>query len=425
MFDVIILAAGSGSRMQSSINKVMFSLGSFPILFHVLNTARSLQPNSIIVVTDGSIEIPGVNIVVQKNRLGTADAVRCAMHHVKSEYVLILYGDTPLIKLGTIKRICDLSVSSFEDVISLLAFVPNKSDHMYGILEIDSQNSEVICIHEYSEQRIPTSKFANSGVLATKKKVLLDLIPKVNQCSGEYRLTDIVSLPSDVKTRFILCDEHESIGINDKIDLARAEKYFQDLTRHKMLNKSVTLIDPNSIYFALDTNIAEEVTIHPNVFIGKGVTIGYGSTILPYCYLSGVSIGENCIIGPFANLTNDSQIYNGSTIGSFVNVKRSFIGENTKIKHLAYIGDATLGNNVNIGAGVVTCNYDGKNKNKTHINEGSFVGANSSIVAPIRLGRFCKIGAGSVITQNISDDCMSVERGNQSTHQIVNKKVDI
>ena len=417
--EIVVLAAGNGTRFPGNERKVMLPLGGLPILHHVIRTARSLEPSKIIVVTDDDINVPDVQLVFQNAKLGTADAVKCAIPYLESKNVLILYGDTPLLTNETISKVYSL-VESGKSQVSVLGFKPNNIDHQYGTFDIESEFPNTVSkIVEYSPA-LKSRELANSGIIAANKSLLSELINEIEEDGGEYKLTEIVRLVNEKtenRAHYIICDESEALGVNNRSDLVNAEKCFQNRVRREMLNNRVTLIDPCTNYFSFDTRIEQDCIIYPNVVFGPGVSIGAGSTIFSFSSLSGTKIGERCNVGPFANLRGSSILSNDVLLGSFVDIKNSFIGLSSKIKHLSYIGDSYVGKNVNIGACVVTCNYDGICKNKTSIGDFSFIGSNSCLIAPLYLGAYTKIGAGSVITENVPYNSLSFSRSDQITHK--------
>ncbi len=418
---IIILAAGKGTRMNSSVPKVFQPLGRKPLIEHTLNSAKKLNPKEIFLILNKDISKESfkheklIQCFYQKNQVGTANAVKSCLSKLKNtnNRVLVMYADVPFIETSTLKNVINLKSSK---EMKLLAF-KKEEYNSYGkiILGADSFVNEII------EQSELSSKdryiLCNSGVFCGNAKVFSKLLPKIknNNKKKEFYLTDIFKIASenDFYTRIVLGEEREIMGINDKKELAQAEKILQDRLRDKFLKKGVTMIDPDTVYLSTDTKIGKDVTIYPNVFIGGNVSISSGVMIYPFSHLENCTIGANSSIGPYARLRPGADISAGAKVGNFVEVKNSTIGKGSKVNHLTYIGDAIIGRNVNIGAGTITCNYDGKNKHKTIIEDEAFIGSNSSIIAPVKIGKKSYIGSGSAISKDVKDNSLAVERSTQ------------
>ena len=418
---IIVLAAGKGTRMNSSVPKVFQPLGGIPLIEHTLNSAKKLNPKEIFLILNKDISKENfkneklVHCFYQKKQLGTADAVKACLSGLKKSKnkVLVMYADVPFIESRTLRNVINLKSPK---EIKLLAF-KKEEYNSYGkiILGTDGFVNEII------EQRELSSKdryiLCNSGVFCSKAKVFSELLPKIknNNKKKEFYLTDIFKIASqnNFYTRTVLGEEKEIMGINDKKELAQAEKILQESLRDKFLKKGVTMKDPDTVYLSADTKIGKDVTIYPHVFIGKNVSISSGAIIYSFSHLENCKIGKNSSIGPYARLRPGADISDGAKVGNFVEVKNSTLGKGSKANHLTYIGDAVIGKNVNIGAGTITCNYDGKKKHKTIIEDDAFIGSNSSIIAPVKIGKKSYIGSGSAISKNVNDNSLAVERSTQ------------
>ena len=417
----IILAAGKGTRMNSTLSKVLHPIANQSMLSHVVDTSKKLNADKIIIVVNKDFKIPKIKAdskiiyVIQKNQLGTGDAIKSCLKNIdkNNNKVLVLYADVPLINTSTLSKLINLR---FKNEVKILAFKKTEENN-YGKLII--KNSLVEKVIEAKELKTANQPIdCNSGIFCASAEGLLRLIPKIknNNTKKEYYLTDFFELAFNSKyhTKVIYGSEQEFMGINNKVELAQAEKIMQNKLREKFLKQGVTLIDPETVYFSKDTKIGKDVTIYPNVFIGPKVAIGNSSIIHPFTHLDDCKIGKNVNIGPNARIRPGSDIGDEARIGNFVEIKKSKIGKGSKVNHLAYVGDAILGKNVNVGAGTITCNYDGKNKYITKIGDNAFIGSNSSLVAPLKIEKDAYIGSGSVITKNVSKGALAVGRNQQT-----------
>lgn len=437
-FSFLILAAGKGTRMKSIKPKVLHEVAGKPIISHIIDKILSIRNNISIdrisvVLGKESREIKfyiennykDIDIIIQNNQLGTADAVLAAESTFKNYKgkLIILCGDTPLI---TSKLLLDLRKLSKNFRLGLSGFKA-KNPKGYGRIVLNNVN-QVSTIIEENDANNSQKKIdlCNSGMYVADTKLLYSLLSKVkfNSKNKEMYLTDIIYIANkdNIEIGITYNKEVESLGVNDRKGLAMAEKEMQNILREKAMKKGVTLISPETVFFSIDTKISKDVYIGPNVVFGPGVTIGEGVRIEAFCHLEGVTIKKNCTIGPFARLRPGTILEESSKIGNFVEVKKSKIKKGAKVNHLSYVGDSDIGSNVNIGAGVITCNYDGVNKNKTTIGNNSFVGSNVSLVAPLKVGSNALIGAGSVITKDVSNNTLAVERNKQVTIKKRNKK---
>ncbi|WP_264377669.1 NTP transferase domain-containing protein [Wolbachia endosymbiont (group B) of Philonthus cognatus] len=405
-YTFVVLAAGHGKRMNSSLPKVLHKIGNFSMLEHVIYNAKQLNPEKIVIVVDLPLTqrlkcFEGIKLITQESTLGTGDAVKIAMRNLKelSDIVVVQYGDTPLIKSSTITKM--ISCLGESNALVCLGFKTNNKG--YGRLIIE--NGSLREIVEAQNGRNNDEEFlANAGIMVAREKNLRELVEKIecNNQAHEYYLTDIVAIAvkSNLNVGYVIADEEEANGINNRNDLATAEFYFQEEKRKFFTNSGVTLVAPETVFFSLDTQIGMDSIVYPYVFFGPGVKIG-----------SGVRVG------PFAKCENTT-IGDGAIIGNFVETKASDIGINTKIKHLSYIGNTQVGQGSNIGAGTVICNYNGKKKHKTNIGSNCFIGANSSLIAPLNVHDDSVIAAGSVIVEDVPEKSLAIARERQITKKI-------
>ena len=418
----VILGAGKGSRMKSITPKPFHKVANLKLIDWVLNTHNSIKIDKKIIVTSKDInysEYSKTNrIVIQNDQLGTGNAVIETKNELKNfkGVIVICFADTPFITKKTIKKLIN-SIKQGND-IALTSFKNNRKNS-YGKI-ILSQNNKPVKITEDRNGKL-NSLLCNGGIMAFNSDIMFNLLSKIkpDNMSKEYYLTEVVELAykNDLQTDLIHIDEQEILGVNSREDLALAEKIIQTKLRHFFLNKGVTLIDPETNYFSYDTIIKKDVTIFPNVFIGEGVKIDSGSSILSFCHLENCYIKKNVSIGPFARIRGNTVLNENNKIGNFVELKHVISEKDVKINHLSYIGDTSIGRSTNIGAGSITCNYDGHKKNKTFIGSNAFVGSNSTMVAPLKIGNNSTIGAGSVITEDVNNGDLAIGRERQ-----VNKK---
>ena len=412
---IIILAAGAGKRMMSDTPKVMHQIAGKYMLEYVLDTARQLQPKTIIPVISQDIrdQYPYNlhNYVVQDKPLGTGDAIKQALSQINSNHdkVLILYGDHPMFNIENIKKVINLDV----DVAIMGFHCPPYNQ--YGKLVTDGEKVlEIIEAHHATEtqQQITLS---NSGIMAIKTKALQQLIPKIeaNHITKEYYLTDIVSIAHQhhYSTGYTECSLSEARGVNTPLDLIIASSHIQQTIIEKLVNQGAIFADLGStITIHHDTIVGTGTHIEQNNVIGPNVKIGKNCTIRAFCYLENCTIEDNAMIGPYARIRPNSKISSQACIGNFVEIKNSTIGTNSKVSHHSYIGDSIIGNNSNIGAGTITCNYDGKKKHTTIIGDHCLIGANNSLIAPLNIGHYVTTGAGTTVISNIPDRHLTLSR---------------
>ncbi len=419
----IILAAGKSTRMKSSRSKVLHHVGGRSMLAWVTDLARQVNIDKIVCVVGeanqdvrAEAERLGLDIAVQEPQLGTGHAVLAAKDALSgfSGDVAVLYADTPLIQTATMERVFT-ALKKDTDVI-VLGFEPDEPG-AYGRLIID--NGDLSAIVEAKEATPAQLKvrLCNSGVMASSVEDMFSALEQVtnDNLKGEYYLTDVVEiLKKDGKrAKAVKASATEVLGVNSRVDLAEAETAFQTRMRDKMLLSGVTLRDPDTIYFSYDTEIAPDAEIGAHTVFGPKVSIAKNAVIHPFCHIEGTKIDEGAQIGPFARLRPGTEMGANSKIGNFVETKKAIIGEKSKVNHLSYVGDAVIGIGANIGAGTITCNYDGYFKHQTTIGDGAFIGTHSSLVAPITIGAGAFLGSGGVITDNVPDGALAVARAKQ------------
>lgn len=424
---LILLAAGQGTRMNSDLPKVLHHLAGVPLLHHALSSGAALSPARTVVVT-GPDDIAvaqaakdhtdDAETVVQADRLGTGHAVlqaRTALADFDGDAV-VLYGDTPFIQPQTLSRMAQARAAGHDIVVlGFQAADPGR----YGRLITNGDTLERIVEFKDATDQERQVTLCNSGVIAANAKILFDLVSAVenSNASGEYYLTDIVGIARDrgLSATVVTCDEAETLGINSRAELANAEALFQARTRKAMLDDGVTMVAPETVFLAHDTVIGRDVVIEPNVIFGPGVTVETGATIRAFSHLEGAHVGAGAIVGPYARLRPGAELGNDARIGNFVEIKSAEIGEGAKVNHLSYVGDATVGARTNIGAGTVTCNYDGVFKHHTRIGKDVFIGTNTALVAPVTLGDRSMTATGTVVTQDVPEGAMALSRTPQVT----------
>ncbi|MCV2447309.1 bifunctional UDP-N-acetylglucosamine diphosphorylase/glucosamine-1-phosphate N-acetyltransferase GlmU [Paracoccus sp. DMF] len=421
---LIVLAAGQGSRMQSDLPKVLHRLGGVPLVGHALAAGRSLAPETVVVVAGHGAALvqkaiatldPEAQIALQEEQLGTAHAVRQALPLLEGfeGRVLVLYGDTPFIAEETLGMLAshpsDVIVLGFE------AADPGR----YGRLVTGPDGLERIVEYKDADEATRAIRLVNSGVLAADAATLREILPQIGNrnAAGEYYLTDLPGLAraAGLRVDVVTCDEAETLGINTRAELAAAEAAFQARARAQALEDGVTLTDPATVWFALDTCIGRDAVIGQNVVFGPGVTVESGAEILPFCHLEGCHVSAGATVGPFARLRPGAELGGDVHVGNFVEIKNSVLDEGVKVGHLTYLGDAHVGEATNIGAGTVTCNYDGVGKHRTEIGAHAFIGSDTMLVAPVRVGARAMTGSGSVITEDVPDDALALGRAKQVT----------
>ena len=421
---LIVLAAGLGTRMNSDLPKVLHPLAGVPLLHHALAAGRALEPARTVIVTGhGADQVAkaaldydeAAETVLQEPQLGTAHAVAQAaplLSDAPGEAV-VLYGDTPFVRAETLQAMLEARA---RHAVVILGFRP-ADPARYG--RLITEGDQLLKITEWKDaseaERAIT--LCNSGVVAADCRTLFRLVAKVgNQnASGEYYLTDIVELAraEGLSVGFVTCDEAETLGINTRAQLAGAEAAFQARARAEALENGVTLTAPETVFFALDTHIGRDALIGPNVIFGPGVTIESGAEVKGFCHLEGCHISRGATVGPFARLRPGAELAEDVHVGNFVEIKNSILDEGVKVGHLTYLGDATVGEFTNIGAGTVTCNYDGVLKHRTTIGKRAFIGSDTMLVAPVTVGDDALTASGSVITEDVPAEAIALARARQ------------
>jgi bifunctional UDP-N-acetylglucosamine pyrophosphorylase / glucosamine-1-phosphate N-acetyltransferase len=423
---LVILAAGMGKRMKSDLPKVLHPLAGAPMLAHAMRAGRAAGAEKTVVVAGHGAELvekaaksldPGAEIAVQKEQLGTGDAVKAAQSALAGfdGDVIVLYGDTPFVREETLAEMLAARVDG--NAVVVLGFEADNPGG-YGRLVTGKDNSlsAIVEAKEASADELAIT-LCNSGVIAADAKHLFELVSMLenDNAAGEYYLTDIVALANaaGLSCKAVTCDEAETLGINSRAELAAAEAAFQTRARQDALDNGVTLAAPETVYFALDTMIGRDVVIGPNVVFGLGVTVESNSEIKAFSHLEGAHVSEGATIGPYARLRPGAEISEGAKIGNFVEIKEAKIGKGAKVNHLSYVGDADIGEAANIGAGTITCNYDGVMKHRTVIGARAFIGSNTAIIAPRTIGADAATGSGSVVTKDVPDGDMAIARATQ------------
>ena len=424
---LIVLAAGQGTRMRSALPKVLHEVAGAPLLSHALAAGAAVSPRRTVVVAGEGVDLvrgvvaaeePEAEIVVQEERRGTAHAVmqaRPALGDFEGD-ALILYGDTPFIRPETLERMAEARGAGAEIVVlGFEAADPGR----YGRLIVE--DGRLLRIVEAKDAR-PDERsvtLCNAGIVMAALPALWDLLDAVrdDNAAGEFYLTDIVGVANarGGRAEVIVCEEAETLGVNSRIDLAAAEATFQDAARLRALEEGVTLTAPATVHFSRDTILAADVVVEPHVVFGPGVRVEPGARIRAFSHLEGCVVEGGAVVGPYARLRPGAHLHPGARVGNFVEVKAAEIGEGAKVPHLAYVGDATVGARANLGAGTVTCNYDGVMKHRTIIGEGAFVGSSTMLVAPVTVGAEALTASGSVITGDVPDGAFAVARGRQRT----------
>lgn len=422
---VIILAAGKGTRMKSDLPKVLHPIAGAPMLVHAMKAAQSFAPDRTIIVAGHGADLvqaaatkfqPDAEIVLQTEQNGTAHAVdqaRDALAGFKGDAV-VLFGDTPFISPQTLSNVfAQRKAGADVVVLGFDAAVPGG----YGRLVCDGNALQRIVEAKDATQTELDISLCNSGVMAADASLLFDLIADVTpqNAQGEYYLTDIVGIANarGLSCRVVTCPEAETLGVNSRADLASAEAIFQAGARQQAMTQGATLIAPETVYFAHDTKIGHDVVIEPNVFFGPGVTISDNVSIKAFCHLEQTKIDTGAVIGPYARLRPGADIGPNGKVGNFVEIKNATVMAGAKVNHLSYIGDASVGERANIGAGTITCNYDGVFKHHTTIGADAFVGSNTSLVAPVKIGTGALLGSGGVVTMDVPDGDLAIARSRQ------------
>lgn len=422
---VVILAAGEGTRMKSALSKVMHPVAGLPMLGHVLRAADAVGASRAAVVKGPAGDdvaalakklAPSAEVFTQVDRLGTAHAVLAARAALAdaADDVLVLYGDTPLIRpetLGKLREALELGAA-----IAVLGFTA-ANPAGYGRLVIEGDQLTAIREERDASAWERTVTLCNAGVMAFAGPQMLSLLDRIgtDNAKGEYYLTDAVALANADGLRVVVVEagEDEVRGVNTREELAAVERIWQQAARSAAMAGGATLIAPETVFLSFDTRVGRDVLIEPNVVCGPGVTLDDGAVVHAFCHLEGAVLRRGATIGPFARIRPGTVLGERAKVGNFCEIKNADIAAGAKVNHLSYIGDATVGADANIGAGTITCNYDGVRKYRTEIGAGAFVGSDSALVAPVRIGEGAYIGSGSVITEDVPDGALAIARGRQ------------
>lgn len=421
----IILAAGEGTRMKSSLPKVLHEIAGLPLICHVMSQIQSAGSSQLAVIVGAGAEevtkvvqsfVKNAMIFEQKERLGTAHAVLSARSALQEEVddVIIVFGDTPLIEQDALARIrAQLALGADVVVAGFYASDPT------GYGRLIERNGKFVAIVEEKDASDEEKKisFCNGGIMAINGKYALSLLDKINNnnMQKEYYLTDIVSIASceGLDVRVVEVPFDNVVGVNNCFDLCKADALWQKRKAHNLMLSGVKMLKPESVYFSYDTDIEAGVVIEPNVYFGLGVKVESGAIIHAFSYLEGAFIGADARVGPYARLRPGTELAQSVKVGNFCELKQAKVGKSAKINHLSYIGDAEIGAHTNIGAGTITCNYDGFNKYKTVISDNAFIGSNSALVAPLIIENGSYIASGSVITENVPMNSIAFGRARQ------------
>ena len=422
---LVILAAGKGTRMNSDLPKVLHPIAHAPMLAHAMAAGAVLEPQRTVIIAGHGAEAVAAmvaetdetaQVVIQAEQLGTGHAVaqaRAALDGFDGD-VVVLFGDTPFLRPDTLDRM--IAAHGAHDLV-ILGFDTADPAARYGRLIVANGQLEKIVEYKDATPEERAISFCNSGLMACDAATLFELVAEIDNdnAQGEYYLTDIVELAQarGLSVTAVKCDEAETLGINSRADLAAADAVLQARARAELMENGVTLMAPDTVYLAFDTVIGRDTVIEPNVVFGPGVTVESGATIRAFCHLEGCHVSRGATIGPFARLRPGAELAEEVHIGNFVEIKNAQVAEGAKINHLTYIGDAEIGARSNIGAGTITCNYDGVMKHRTVIGADAFIGSDTMLVAPVTVGDGAMTATGSVITRDIEPGALAVARTRQ------------
>jgi bifunctional UDP-N-acetylglucosamine pyrophosphorylase/glucosamine-1-phosphate N-acetyltransferase len=425
-FAVVILAAGQGTRMRSDTHKVLHPIASRPLLLHLLDRVDALGADRRVVVVgkgreqvEAAIAGRDATLAIQAEQKGTGHAVQQAAGALAGYDgpVLILYGDTPFVEAETLRRMLDrLDGENGPGVVVLASCPPDPLKYGRIILGEGDRIARMVEYKDATEEEREV-RLCNSGMMAVRARDLFRWLAEVgnDNAAGEYYLPDVVNIAAAEGRDAVVIegDPYETAGVNSRAELAHLELEWQRRRRERVLDEGATLIDPESVWFAYDTRLGRDVTVEPHVVFGPGVQVADGATIHAFSHIEGATIGFKASIGPFARIRPGTRLGDRARVGNFVELKKAEVGEGAKVNHLSYVGDASVGPRANIGAGTITCNYDGFGKYRTEIGAGAFIGSNTALVAPVRIGDGAIVGAGSVITDDVEADSLAVERTEQ------------
>jgi bifunctional UDP-N-acetylglucosamine pyrophosphorylase/glucosamine-1-phosphate N-acetyltransferase len=421
----VILAAGRGTRMKSDLPKVMHAIAGRPMIAHVLASLVPLEASPIVTVvapgmSDVAAAVAPHATAIQQQQRGTAHAVQAAREALgeATDDLLIVYGDSPLITTATLQRLLERRRAADRPALVVLGMRPTDGGE-YGRLIVGGDGRlEAIVEHREASEEQRRIGLCNSGIMVVDGQRIWDLLAAVgnSNAKGEYYLTDVVEIAcrQGLAAAALEGPAQELLGINSRAELAAAESLMQARLRAHAMAQGATLVDPATVWFSHDTRLGRDVIVGPNVVFGRGVAIGDGVEIQAFCHLDGTRVEQGATIGPFARLRPGSVIGAGAHIGNFVETKNTRIAAGAKANHLTYLGDTTVGERANIGAGTITCNYDGFGKYETTIGAGAFIGSNSALCAPVTIGEGAFVAAGSVITRDVAPDALAIARSQQT-----------
>ena len=427
-FAVVVLAAGQGTRMRSDTHKVLHPIAGKPMLLHLLDTLEMMGASRVVVVVGKGREQveariggrKGLSTVLQAEQKGTGHAVMQAATALGDHDgpVLVTFGDVPFVSVATIAAMLDRLAAADDPGVVVLASEPHDTK-AYGRVILENGGDRIARMVEYKdasdEER--ACRTVNSGMLVADRAELFDWLGRCSDdnAAGEIYLPDVVNVArqSGRHPVAVIGEEYETTGVNSRKELAHLELEWQRRRRDEALDKGATLIDPESVWFSADTKLGRDCTIEPHVVFGPGVEIADGAFIHAFSHIEGATIGTGASIGPFVRIRPGTELAENTKVGNFVELKKARVAVGAKVNHLSYVGDASVGERANIGAGTITCNYDGFGKYRTEIGAGAFIGSNSALVAPVTIGDGAIVGAGSVITSNVDADELAVARGAQ------------
>jgi bifunctional UDP-N-acetylglucosamine pyrophosphorylase/glucosamine-1-phosphate N-acetyltransferase len=420
----VVLAAGEGKRMKSRHPKVLHPIGGLPMLFHVLNAIEPAIDRIVVVASSSSADeicravgerYENAEVAVQKEQRGTAHALLVAREALSdADDILVVFGDTPFISPKSL----ELMRATLADGASVVVG-GMRPEEPAGYGRLITQGDQLVAIREERDanEAERAIRFCNGGIMALAGACALEVLDEIEDDNeqGEFYLTDVVEVAHrrGLKVAAVEIAADEARGVNDRAQLAEAERLFQTRRRAELMAAGVTLIAPETVFFSYDTRLSRGVVVEPNVVFGPGVTVAEDVTIRAFCHLEGTSVASGAIVGPFARLRPGASIGEGAHIGNFVEIKQANVSEGAKINHLTYVGDASVGAGTNVGAGTITCNYDGVAKFRTEIGKGAFIGSNSALVAPVSIGDGAYIASGSVITKEVPADALAFGRARQ------------
>jgi len=424
---LIVLAAGQGTRMNSDLPKVLHPLGGVPLVVHAMASGDAVEPEKTVVIAGHRAGLvkpavlahnPDAIVVNQTEQLGTGHAVLQAADALAGFCgdAIVVFGDTPFVRPETIARM--VAARADGNAIVMLGFEA-KNPGRYGRMVLGDDGLDRIVEAKDATKAELGITLCNGGLVAANAQLLFELLKGIGNenASGEYYLTDVVSAAraKGHKAAVVTCDEAETLGINTRAELARAENIFQTSKRSQALENGVTMFAAETVFFSFDTYIGRDAVVEQNVVFGPGVTVETGASIRAFSHLEGCHVSRDAIVGPYARLRPGVELSEGSKVGNFVEMKNAVLGEGAKVNHLSYIGDATIGADTNVGAGTITCNYDGFMKHRTEIGAGAFIGSNTMLVAPVKIGNEAMTATGSVINKDVPDGDLALARARQVT----------